>query len=79
MLTPTGYSESNRKGTWQKVHLSDYIGKRTFFEMAAVYDSYNQTVLLHWQSFVRKVQIGSTDIKINGSSLDLASVIVVAR
>lgn len=79
VLTPTGYRESNRKGTWQKVQLSDNIGKETSFEMAALYDSYNQTVLLHWQSFVKKVQIGSTDIKINGSSLDLASVIVVAR
>lgn len=43
--------------------------------------SYNLTVLTHWQSFSNKAKAGpeKAEVLLNGSSLDLASVIAVAR
>jgi hypothetical protein len=47
--------------------------------MMAFNNSYNHTQLTHWESFTRKIQTKNKDVCINGRSLDLASVIAVAR
>lgn len=47
--------------------------------MATSYPSYNQMVLSHWETFIGIVQMNNNVIYIDGHSLDLASVVAIAR
>ncbi|MCJ1383914.1 hypothetical protein MMC17_007028 [Xylographa soralifera] len=42
-------------------------------------DSYNQTVLVHWNSFTGSLKASNDNISLNGQSLSLAQVVAVAR
>lgn len=42
-------------------------------------NSYHETVLTHWRSFTEKVLSNSSNVPINGRSIDLAAVVAVAR
>ncbi|MCJ1265171.1 hypothetical protein MMC22_005046 [Lobaria immixta] len=53
--------------------------KEVMLNLMAPSQSYNHTVLAHWESFISKVEGTKSHILIDGRSVDLASVIAVAR